>query len=66
MDLMREEELEELLRNDERKQAEESVDKGQKMKSGYSQLVVANGEMRIVFQEEERADDDRLKEEYLE
>lgn len=28
MDLMREEELEELLRNDERRQAGESVDKG--------------------------------------
>jgi hypothetical protein len=62
MDLMREEELEELLRNDGRRQAGERVDKGQKMKSGYSQLVVANGEMRIVFQDEERAGDGLLKE----
>jgi hypothetical protein len=61
MDLMREEELEELLRNDGGKEAVESVEKGQKMKSGFSQLVVADGEMLIVFQEEGQAEDGRLK-----
>jgi hypothetical protein len=44
--------LEELLGNDGKGKVENSAQKANNMSSGYSQLVMENGEMRIVFKQE--------------